>query len=212
MHFEIDRLIGAVSREITDAEVDGQPVRGAVASRDYPTSIVDLWDALTNPERLPRWFLPVSGDLRLGGRYQLEGNAGGEITECEPPKRLAVTWCMNDQVSWVRVDLAEVSEKVTRLRLEHFAPMPDSTWDQFGPGATGIGWELGLRALEEHLATGQQVDPQAAEAWALSDEGKGYIRLSSDAWGTAAIAAGTDEAAALTRAERVRVFYSGEGQ
>ena len=33
------------------------------------------------PERIPRWFLPVSGDLRLGGRYQLEGNAGGEVLE-----------------------------------------------------------------------------------------------------------------------------------
>ena len=32
-------------------------------------AIDDVWDACTNPERIPRWFLPVSGDLRLGGRY-----------------------------------------------------------------------------------------------------------------------------------------------
>ena len=44
-----------------------------------------MWDACTDPERIGRWFLPVSGDLRLGGRYQLEGNAGGEILRCEPP-------------------------------------------------------------------------------------------------------------------------------
>lgn len=40
-----------------------------------------MWDACTDPERIPRWFLPISGDLRLNGRYQLEGNAGGAITE-----------------------------------------------------------------------------------------------------------------------------------
>ena len=47
-----------------------------------------LWDACTNAERIPRWFLPVSGDLRLGGRYQLEGNAGGTIERCDPPRSL----------------------------------------------------------------------------------------------------------------------------
>ena len=31
---------------------------------------------------------PISGDLRLGGRYQLQGNAGGEILVCEPPQHL----------------------------------------------------------------------------------------------------------------------------
>jgi hypothetical protein len=34
---------------------------------------------------LRRRFPPVSGDLRLGGKYQLGGNAGGEILACEPP-------------------------------------------------------------------------------------------------------------------------------
>ena len=29
------------------------------------------------PSGFPRWFLPISGELRLGGRYQLTGNAGG---------------------------------------------------------------------------------------------------------------------------------------
>jgi uncharacterized protein YndB with AHSA1/START domain len=43
----------------------------------YAAPVEDVWDACTNPARIPRWFLPVSGELRLGGRYQLEGNAGG---------------------------------------------------------------------------------------------------------------------------------------
>ncbi len=48
-----------------------------VARRRYAGAVDEVWDALTNPERIPRWFLPISGELRLGGRYQLTGNAGG---------------------------------------------------------------------------------------------------------------------------------------
>jgi hypothetical protein len=30
--------------------------------------------------------MPISGELRVGGSFQLEGNAGGEILTCEPPR------------------------------------------------------------------------------------------------------------------------------
>jgi hypothetical protein len=33
----------------------------------------DVWDGCPSLDRLPRWYLPVSGELRLCGRYQLEG-------------------------------------------------------------------------------------------------------------------------------------------
>ncbi|MGH9223767.1 MAG: hypothetical protein ACRD2W_08260 [Acidimicrobiales bacterium] len=45
-------------------------------SRTYDTTVEDLFDACTSAERIPRWFLPVTGNLRVGGRYQLAGNAG----------------------------------------------------------------------------------------------------------------------------------------
>jgi uncharacterized protein YndB with AHSA1/START domain len=51
-----------------------------------------VWDACTDPDRLNRGFLDVTGDLRLGGSYQLEGNAHGEILRCSPPRLLAVSW------------------------------------------------------------------------------------------------------------------------
>ena len=56
--------------------------------RRYDAAIEDVWDAVTDPDRLKRWFLPISGDLRVGGTFQLEGNAGGEILSCEPPRLL----------------------------------------------------------------------------------------------------------------------------
>jgi uncharacterized protein YndB with AHSA1/START domain len=79
--------LGAEFRRFEDRMHDGKPARVVVAARTYDTGTEDLWDALTSRERIPRWFLPIEGDLKLGGRYQLKGNAGGTISRCDPPKR-----------------------------------------------------------------------------------------------------------------------------
>src|SRR5579862_2009041 len=107
---DVLRFIGNVTREIQNREHEGRPARVLVATCAYDTTIDDLWDAISNPQRIPRWFLPVTGDLRLGGTYQLEGNAGGKITGCEPPRSLALTWEFGGQVSWVNVRLTELSD------------------------------------------------------------------------------------------------------
>src|SRR5262245_66345559 len=103
---DVNGLFGTMTRALSTIEKDGRPARAMVMTRQYDTAIDDLWDALTNAERIPRWFLPISGDLRLGGRYQFKGNAGGEITRCEPPRLLAVTWEYGPEVSWLNVTLA----------------------------------------------------------------------------------------------------------
>jgi peptidoglycan hydrolase CwlO-like protein len=36
--------------------------------RSYDAEIEELWDAVTNAERIPRWFAPITGELKLGGR------------------------------------------------------------------------------------------------------------------------------------------------
>ncbi|WP_394821632.1 SRPBCC family protein [Pendulispora albinea] len=210
MKIDVVRYIGAVTREVRESEQNGRPARVVVASRTYDTSIEDLWDAITNPERIPRWFLPVTGDLRAGGRYQLQGNAGGEITECAPPRRFSLTWVYAETTSWVAVTLKEVS-KGTRLELEHTTYVDDH-WNQFGPGATGVGWDLAITGLGHHLATGAAVDPKDAAEWPLSEEGKDFARRSSDDWCRAAIASGTDPAVAKASAARTTAFYTGEGE
>ena len=77
----IDELEGT-RRRVGTAELPAGEAHVVTIQRTYPAAVEDVWDAVTDPERIARWFLPVSGDLRLGGRYQIEGNAGGEIREC----------------------------------------------------------------------------------------------------------------------------------
>jgi len=213
MNQEITQELAWVSREVQQLEHAGRPARAVVASRTYDTNLEDLWDAITNPERLTRWFLPLSGELRIGGRYQLQGNAGGEIQTCAAPRELALTWEFGSEVSWLEVQLSELSPAPptrTRLALRHIAHVAGDRWAQFGPGAVGVGWDLTLRGLGRHLSHGASIDPDAALAWLASSEGKQFVRQSSEGWGQAAIAAGEPADAASAAAARTTAAYTGE--
>lgn len=208
MQIDISHHIGAVVRELTRVEKNGAPAWKLVATRTYATDPEDLWDALTSPERIPRWFLPISGDLRVGGQFQLQGNAGGDILVCDAPRHLGVTWGMHGQVSWVDVFLEE-KDGATELRLEHVAHVPDEFWNQYGPGAVGVGWEGALLGLALHAESGESISPEASQEWQASDDGKRFFTLSSERWGDASIAAGTNPADARAAAARTTGFYTG---
>ena len=79
MEIDVARVLGLVTRAVRNFEKDGKPASAVTLTRLYDTSVDDLWDALTSRERIARWFLPVEGDLQLGGKYQLKGNAGGTV-------------------------------------------------------------------------------------------------------------------------------------
>ena len=206
---DVVQEINAVQRQVGSRVLDAGTARTSTISRSYDVGVEDLWDACTNPERIPRWFLPVSGDLRLHGRYQLEGNAGGTIERCDPPNSFAATWEYGGDVSWIEVRLVPEPNGRTRFELEHVAHVDDERWAQFGPGATGVGWELALLGLGLHLSCGTRVDPKEFEAWSSSAEGVEFMTLSSQRWGDASVDAGTDEAAAQSAAARTTAFYTG---
>jgi uncharacterized protein YndB with AHSA1/START domain len=207
---DVLRYIGAVTREVHTREYEGRPARVVLATCAYDTTTDDVWDAITNPERIPRWFLPISGELRPGGRYQLQGNAGGQITACDPPKMFNLTWEFGGQLSWVNVRLSELSDGGTSLRLEHIAHVPDDFWNQYGPGAVGVGWDLAMLGLGRHLETGATLDPKQGAEWPTTEDGKEFVRSSSDDWYRASTAAGTPEQAAREAAERTTAFYTGQ--
>ncbi|MFI5714481.1 SRPBCC family protein [Nocardia sp. NPDC051750] len=200
-------VAGLVSREIRTGERQGMPTKIAVARRSYATDPDDLWNALTDAGRIPRWFLPVTGELSVGGRYQLEGNAGGVVEECEPPKRFAVTWEMGPMISWLEIRLDPAAEGTT-LELMHEAPVDPDMWKQFGPGAVGVGWDLGLMGLGLHLDTGAGVDQAAALEFPTTPDGLAFVRAAAAGWAEAAIADGDDPALARPAAETTVAFYT----
>ncbi len=206
-------VFGSEFRRVDNREHLGKPALVAVAIRSYPTTVEDLWEAITTPERLARWFLPVEGELKLGGRYQLKGNAGGTITRCERPGALDVTWEFMGGTSWVNLRLAP-DPNGARLTLEHIAHkdgIGEEHLKKYGPGAVGVGWDLGLYGLERHLANpAAALDHEAIEAWTTSSEGKAFMRGSGEAWGAAHAASGEDAADARARAARTIAFYLGE--
>ena len=208
MALDVENHLDAVERSVSSPERDGQPARAATLTRSYATTVEDLWDAVTNGERIPRWFLPVSGELEDGSRYQLEGNAGGEITVCEPLSHFALTWEFGEEVSWVEVRFSEDGAGRSRLTLTHTAHLTEH-WGEYGPGAVGVGWELGLMGLAIHIA--QPTEPMPDEVdFATSPDGKAFLAGSSEKWAQAAIDAGTEPAAARTAARRTTAFYTGE--
>ncbi len=204
---DTDARLAAVTRSVEPDPRHEGPYKAVVASEVYPSPVADVWDALTDAERLSRWFLPVTGDLRLGGSYQLEGNAGGEVLECEPEERFLVTWVFDGNVSWVEVTLTPEGDG-TRMRLAHTCQAENPFWDQFGPGATGVGWESGMVGLSLHLASGETPDRAAVEAWTMSPEGLRLMASSAAAWGAADTAGGEDPEVAARRADEVATFYT----
>ncbi|MBB4381080.1 Uncharacterized conserved protein YndB, AHSA1/START domain [Bradyrhizobium sp. Rc3b] len=208
MQIDVARVLGLVTRSVRNFEKDGKPASVVTLTRLYDTSVDDLWDAVTSTERIPRWFLAVEGDLELGGRYQLKGNAGGTITACTPPTHFAATWEFAGAVSWIDVRLA-AERGQARLTLEHIATIEDH-WNQFGPGAVGIGWDLALAGLERYVATGASVDHETAEAWMASPEGKDFMTSSGEFWRAAHVASGVDPDEAKQRSDRTIAFYRGE--
>lgn len=201
---DITHQINSVRRQVGKRELEAGEGRIVIVSRTYDTDIDDLWDACTNPERIPRWFLPVSGDLRLGGRYQLEGNAGGTIERCDPPKSFAATWEYGGGVSWIEVRLRTEPKGGTRFELEH-TMHADDHWAEFGPAATGIGWDMMLMALGLHLA-GEADKPE--EDWTTTEEGKKFVTLSGREWREADIAGGADPAEAQAMTDRTTAAYT----
>jgi hypothetical protein len=95
------------------------------------------------------------------------------------------------------------------MTLEHTAIIEDH-WNQFGPGAVGIGWDLAVMGLAQHVGTGVSLDHGTAEAWMVSPNGKAFMTESGESWRAAHVASGVDPASAKERSDRTIAFYRGE--
>ncbi len=103
--------------ELRRRTIAAGPARVAVFQRGYDAPIDDVWDACTNPDRLRRWYVPVSGEFRLGGRIEQAMMGSGEIVRCEPPHRLVLS--LGGGADEIELRLTPDGRGGTKLELEH---------------------------------------------------------------------------------------------
>ena len=206
---DVDHQISAVRRTVGDRVLEAGTARVVTIGQAYDTDAADLWNALTDIERIPRWFLPISGDLRAGGTYQLEGQAHGTILTCDPPREFTATWEFGDSVSWIEVRVVGEGADRSRFELAHIMHVDDQ-WEQFGPGAVGMGYDGALVGLTIHLSTGAPVDPATGQDWLASAGGRRFQERSAQSWYEAAVAAGDDPQWARAATDRCTAAYLGE--
>ncbi|HYY10183.1 MAG TPA: SRPBCC family protein [Kineosporiaceae bacterium] len=132
--------------------------RGAVRVEDvFDTSVEDLWDACTRPDRLARWIADVSGDLRVGGEFRARFTSGwegtGRIEVCEAPRRLVVVTRepgdTEDDV--LEVTLTPQGDRTLLVVEERGLPA-----DQLA--GYGAGWQVHLEDLAAVLANRDRCD------------------------------------------------------
>ena len=191
--------LNAIHRQVEQqppADDAGERV-SVLMRRSYDAPIGDVWDALTQPDRIRRWFMPISGELRAGGSFQLEGNAGGEILTCESPRLLKVTF--GGPTSFVEVRLTAQGDSGTVLELEHTVPIEMA---QSGAGAlyVGPGWDGALMGLGLFLGGEAAGDPVAA---ASSPQAQEFSKQSVHAWAAVVKDSGTATAEQLAAAAEV---------
>ena len=202
---DVNAQIDAVTRGVQTTELDGEPSRVQTLSQVYPSPIDDVWDAVTSAERIARWFLPVAGDLRVGGRYQLEGNAGGEVLECSPPAGgsagYRVTWEFGGGVpGWRSRCVPSTTRRPSSSSLTSRGRRPAcrvlgavrtrSDGRRLGSGPAGAR-AAPPRRRPDAARRGRSVDGRRG--------GQRFARGAADAWAAAQVAAGEDADAAAAR-------------
>jgi uncharacterized protein YndB with AHSA1/START domain len=197
-----DTDAGETYRALGTKQIAAGEARTVLVRRRYDAAIEDVWAACTEPGRLDRWFLPVTGDLRVGGTFSLRDNAHGEILRCEPPRLLTVTWVYGDRaVDEVELRLQAGEDGDTVLELEHASVSRlvelDGRWVDpvLNDAATGIwgqgtGWELPLvYGLPRYLA-GEVPDVPATEWFEMTPEVLAFADRCGAAWDAVVRSAG----------------------
>jgi len=138
---------------------DGRPA--VRFERTYPHPIARVWEAVTQPEDLKRWFPSgVTHDARVGGTIAFQGDpysdpATGTILAFDPPTTFSFTWGPDE----LHVTLEEQGESC-RLVLVNVLSEGDAA------ARNASGWTICLAELDKVLAGESSEGPHSDEAGA----------------------------------------------
>jgi Activator of Hsp90 ATPase homolog 1-like protein len=195
MIIDIAEQIGATSRKVEQQHTEHGELVAVTLQRSYPSEAADVWQAITDPDRVRRWFTPLTGDLREGGSFQLENHAGGDILTCQPPRHLVVTF--GGESSIVDVVLSGNGDE-TLLELTHSVPI-ELAGGVAGALYVGPGWDGALLGIALYLAGEFASDPAAA---ANSPQVQDFNVSSIREWTAAIEAPGTADADTISAAQQ----------
>lgn len=193
---DIAEQINAISRRVAQRSAEGGATVVVTAIRRFPVALTDVWSAITDPQRVGGWFLPLTGDLVEGGTYQLEGNSSGDILTCAGPSHLVITFGGPESVVDIRLRPKGTD---TVVELDHIVPV-EMAGGSAGALYVGPGWDEALMSLSSYLAGDLSDDPVAA---ASSPEAQLFSTHSVDAWAAVITALGTTDADAIASARKV---------
>ena len=146
-----------------------------------------VWEALTSAEFSRKYFsgFAIEAELRAGGSFIARApdgsvHIGGEVIECDPPKKLTVTWNVNWPAlveklgpTLVSYEIEQSGETVRLTMMQsHDRPIDD---DILSGGRAG--WPAILSSLKSLLETGDalviQMEPPQRMLAALKKMGIG---------------------------------------
>ena len=113
--------------------------------------IDDLWRALTDPDRLAKWFGEVEGELSEGGEFRvriaLSGERRGRVEACEPLERLQLTMRDPDPQP------GQPEQTVIEVRLIAEGAQTRLVWEERGMPVNLLpAYGAGIQIHVEHLA------------------------------------------------------------
>jgi uncharacterized protein YndB with AHSA1/START domain len=168
--------------ELRHRRIPAGEARVAVFTRTYDAPIEDVWDACTNPDRLRRWYVPVTGDLRVGGNFQQVNMGSGTILICEAPQLLKVS--LGGGADEIELRLSSRPEDgATTLELQHATTLDSheiggQSYDAIF--CMGGGYYPRLLALDQHLR-GTLPDDYDSTAFHLNPDMRSTIERGSAA-------------------------------
>ncbi|MFI6374144.1 SRPBCC family protein [Streptomyces sp. NPDC050546] len=138
---------------------DGRPA--VRFSRTYDHPLDRVWQFVTDPDELERWFPSRAEiELRPGGTVRFSGDphmadSTGRVIAVDPPRHLSFEWDGDE----LHFDLEETGDKRTRLTLTNVLQADNTA------ARNGAGWEVCLTALDARARGEQTAGPHAgAEA------------------------------------------------